>query len=96
MGTYETYLEEQEGRVRELESQIDMVKTRVGMTEDAEERAELRERITELDEMMDLFTGMVEELGQSGGAWEDMKESVEKAYLDVKEVLSKTSGGLIK
>ena len=96
MGTYESYLEEQEKRLRELESKIDLVKTRAGMVEDSEERAEISRRIKELDEMMDLFAGMVEELGQSGGAWEDVKESVEKAYSDVKEALRGTSGGLVK
>ena len=96
MGNYEAYLEEQEGRLRELESKIEMVQTRLGMAEDPEERIEYHNRLKELEDMMDLYAGMIEELGQSGAAWEDAKESVEKAYLNMKEALIKAGGGLVR
>jgi hypothetical protein len=96
MSDYETYIEEQEGRLRKLESKAEMVKTRAGMTEDAGERAMIRELIADLSARMKLFVETVEELRGAGSAWEDMKDSVEKAYLNVKESLRKSSGGLIK
>lgn len=96
MSDYEAYIEEQEGRLRELRSKIDMVKTRAGMTEDVMERAETRELLVELSGLMKLFEEMVEDLRGAGSAWEDMKDSVEKTYLGVKESLRRSSGGLIK
>jgi hypothetical protein len=96
MSDYETYLDEQETRLRELESKIDLVKTRAGMIGDADERAQIRERLVELNERMKLFTDAVGDLHESGSAWNDMRDSVEKAYMNVKESLHKASDGLIK
>ena len=90
------YVAEQEERLRELTSKIDLVKTRAGMTEDEEERTEFRNRISELDSLMNLFSNKVEKLRQAGNKWEDVKEGVEEAYRDVKEGLRRASGGLIK
>jgi hypothetical protein len=96
MGDFGTYVEEQEERLRELASKMDLVKTRIGMVEDEEERVEFGGRLRELDGLMDHFKGVVEELKQAGDTWEDTKEGVEKSYLDVKDALGKASGGLIK
>jgi hypothetical protein len=95
MSDYEAYIEEQEGRLRELHSKIEIVKTRAGMTEDVMEHTEVRERLVELSGLMKLFEETVEDLRNAGSAWEDMKDSVEKTYLSVKESLRKNSGGLI-
>jgi hypothetical protein len=96
MSEYEAYIEEQEGRLRELHSKIDMVKSRAGMTEDAMERAEVRELLVGLSGLIKLFEETVDDLRDAGSAWEDMKDSVEKTYLSVKESLRRSSGGLIK
>jgi hypothetical protein len=96
MEGYGPYVDEQEDRLREIASKIDLVKTRAGMTEDEEERTEFRDRIRELDSLVNLFTNEVEKLRQAGNKWEDVKEGVEKAYHDVKEGLRRASGGLIK
>ena len=96
MGNHEKLLEEQKGRMRELQSKIDVVKTRVGMAEDAEERAELRERIREMDNMMSVFAGKVQALEEGAGVGEEESQSLEKAYRNVKEAVRRASGGLVK
>jgi hypothetical protein len=96
MGEYETYIEEQEKRLKELESKIDIVKNRAGMVNDAQERAMMREQLTELSARMKLYTETVEELRDAGSVWEEVKDGVEKAYGNVEESLRKSSGGLVK
>lgn len=96
MSDYEAYIEDQEGRLKELEGKIDLVTTRVGMTEDAEERVMVRELMVQLSDRMKFYVKTVEDLRDAGSVWEDMKDSVEKAYMNVKDSLRKISGGLIK
>ena len=69
---------------------------RAGMAQDREVRNMARAMIAELDGSLKQIRETLDQLLAAGSAWEDMKDSVENAYLYVKESLKKSSGGVVR